>query len=72
MDLQVLSDPQRPLGVDQPTLLILGRPTCDDCQAFYADLATWDSTPSAGSADAQPACTGGRGLPLAQSVDRPR
>lgn len=42
MDLQVLSDPQRPLGVDQPTLLILGRPTCDDCQAFYADLATWN------------------------------
>ena len=42
MDLEVLSDPQRPLGVDQPTLLILGRPTCDDCQAFYADLATWN------------------------------
>ena len=42
MDPQVLSDVDRELGIDQPTLLILGRPTCDDCQAFYAQLATWD------------------------------
>ena len=42
MDPQVLTDVNRRLGVDQPTLLILGRPTCDDCQAFYARLATWD------------------------------
>ena len=41
MDLEVLVDAERTLGVDRPTLLILGRPTCDDCQAFYARLATW-------------------------------
>jgi len=41
MDPQVLTDVDRELGVAQPTLLILGRPTCDDCQAYYAQLATW-------------------------------
>ena len=41
MDPKVLTDVDRKLGVDQPTLLILGRPTCDDCQAFYAQLARW-------------------------------
>ena len=38
---QVLTDVQRRLGMEQPTLLILGRPTCDDCQALYARLASW-------------------------------
>jgi len=41
---QVLTDVDRTLGVNRPTLLILGRPTCDDCQAYYARLASW--TPS--------------------------
>ena len=41
MDPEVLTDPHRILGAKHPTLLILGRPTCDDCQAFYAALADW-------------------------------
>lgn len=41
MDPEVLTDVDRELGVGRPTLLILGRPTCDDCQAYYAQLATW-------------------------------
>ena len=43
MDPKVLTDVDRKLGVDQPTLLILGRPSCDDCQAFYARLAALES-----------------------------
>jgi hypothetical protein len=42
MDITALTDAQRVLGVPQPTLLILGRPTCDDCQAFYARLQGWE------------------------------
>lgn len=43
MDIVALTDAQRVLGVPQPTLLILGRPTCDDCQAFYSRLQDWES-----------------------------
>ena len=42
MNIEVLTDPERPLGMDRPTLLILGRPSCDDCQALYAELAPWE------------------------------
>ena len=42
MNIEVLADPERPLGMDRPTLLILGRPSCDDCQALYAELAPWE------------------------------
>ena len=41
MNIAALSDPERLLGKPIPTLLILGRPTCDDCQAYYARLKTW-------------------------------
>jgi len=41
---EVLTQPAEALGFDQPAVLILGRPTCDDCIAFYAELAEW--TPS--------------------------
>jgi hypothetical protein len=44
MDITALTDAHRVLGTPQPTLLILGRPTCDDCQAFYAELADWTSS----------------------------
>ncbi len=42
MNIEVLTDPERPLGMGRPTLLILGRPSCDDCQALYAKLASWE------------------------------
>ena len=42
MDITALTDAQRVLGVSQPTLLILGRPTCDDCQEFYSRLNGWE------------------------------
>ena len=41
MDITALTEAHRVLGTPQPTLLILGRPTCDDCQAFYTELADW-------------------------------
>lgn len=44
MDLIPLGDGSERLGVGHPTLLILGRPSCDDCVAWYAELHTW--TPS--------------------------
>lgn len=44
MDITALTDATRVLGASKPTLLILGRPTCDDCQAFYAALAGWKPT----------------------------
>lgn len=28
----------------EPTLLVLGRPTCDDCRAWHDELATYAST----------------------------
>jgi len=28
----------------EPTLLVLGRPTCDDCRAWHDELATYTST----------------------------
>ncbi len=43
MDISALTDAQRVLGMTKPTLLILGRPTCDDCQEFYKRLNAWES-----------------------------
>ena len=43
MNIAALTDAQRVLGTPHPTLLILGRPSCDDCQAFYARLKLWKS-----------------------------
>ena len=42
MDISALTDAQRVLGTTKPTLLILGRPTCDDCQEFYGRLNGWE------------------------------
>lgn len=42
MDLTALTDPHQVLGMTKPTLLILGRPTCDDCQEFYRRLNAWE------------------------------
>ena len=44
MLVEVLTQPAEALGFEQPAVLILGRPTCDDCIALYAELAEW--TPS--------------------------
>ena len=39
---QPLGDLQEVFTVrDEPMLLILGRPSCDDCVEWYAALATW-------------------------------
>ena len=42
MDIAALTDAHRALGMTKPTLLILGRPTCDDCQEFYRRLNAWE------------------------------
>ena len=42
MDIAALTDAQRVLGTTKPTLLILGRPTCDDCKEFYSRLDGWE------------------------------
>lgn len=44
MHLIPLGDCSERLGVGSPTLLILGRPSCDDCVAWHAELEGW--TPS--------------------------
>ena len=46
MDLIPLGDCSERLGVGSPTLLILGRPSCDDCVAWYAELHAWTPTSS--------------------------
>jgi hypothetical protein len=40
---QPLADAEQVLGLDGPTLLVLGRPSCDDCAAWYAELDGWPS-----------------------------
>jgi hypothetical protein len=36
-----LTVPAEMLGFERPAVLVLGRPTCDDCTAWYAALAEW-------------------------------
>lgn len=38
---EALADAEQVLGMDVPTLLILGRPSCDDCVAWYGTLDAW-------------------------------
>ena len=40
---QPLTDPGEMLGFERPAVLVLGRPTCDDCTAWYAALAEWSA-----------------------------
>jgi hypothetical protein len=44
MPLTPLVDIQRSLGTQRPALLVLGRPSCDDCVDWYAALSTWQPT----------------------------
>jgi len=41
VDIQVLEDASAVLGHDRPTLLVLGRPSCDECQRWYDVLRSW-------------------------------
>ena len=38
---QPLADAEQVLGLTCPTLLVLGRPSCDDCLAWYGELDAW-------------------------------
>lgn len=38
-----LDDIERSLGTERPALLVLGRPSCDDCVAWHAALSAWQS-----------------------------
>ena len=71
MDLEVLVDAERTLGVDRPTLLILGRPTATTVRPSTPDWQPGRLLADHRS-DAQSTGAGRRGLPSAESVDQAR
>ena len=44
MHIGILVDAEQRLGMQRPTVLIIGRETCDDCLNLFAQLEQWQTS----------------------------